>query len=342
MTDKIAWGIIGCGRIAGIFAKGIAQSKTGRLLAAASRSEEKAGRFGDEHHAERRYGSYEALLADPDVAAVYVATPHTQHVEWTVRAAEAGKHVLCEKPLALTRADAARSVEAARRANVFLMEAFMYRCHPQTAKLVELVRGGAVGEVRMLRAAFGYRANFDPKGRLFDKTLGGGGILDVGCYPVSMARLVAGAAAGRDFADPVEVVGAGELTETGVDAHAAAVLRFEGGLVAEVATAVDVRLENDVRVFGSEGSIHVAQPWQPGRFGEPKIIVRAKGKDEPREFAFSGDADLYGLEADAVAESIKAREAPAMRLDDSLGNMKALDAWRAAVGVVYDADESAG
>ena len=176
-------------------------------------------------------------LADPGVQAVYIATPHPQHVEWAVRAAAAGKHVLCEKPAGLTHAEMVIMAEAARAHSVLFMEAFMYRCHPQTAKIVEMVRQGLLGEIKLIQSAFGFNAPFDPGSRLWSNATAGGGILDVGCYPVSMARLLAGAAVGAPFLDPVEVTGAGQLhPETGVDLVAAATLRFPTGLVAQVSS----------------------------------------------------------------------------------------------------------
>ncbi len=344
MTEELSWGIIGCGRIAGKFATGLAESKTGKLLAAGSRSKEKAEKFAAQFGAERAYGSYEELLADGDVAAVYIATPHPFHPEWTVKAAEAGKHVLCEKPLAVNHGEAMQSVEAAFRQDVFLMEGFMYRCHPQTAKLIELVREGVIGEVRVVQAAFGFHAGVNPEGRLFKDALGGGGILDVGGYPVSFARLVAGAAAGKDFIEPDQVAAAGQLGQTGVDAWTAAVLKFPGGIVAQVATAVEVGLCNDARIFGSEGFIEIPEPWQPGRSGPPVIVVQGKGDKEPREIAIDCTADLYAVEADTVAANIEHRQAPgpAMSWEDSLGNMKVLDAWRAGIGLVYESETPAG
>jgi predicted dehydrogenase/aryl-alcohol dehydrogenase-like predicted oxidoreductase len=336
MTDKLNWGIIGCGGIAAKFAKGLAATDTGELLAAGSRTKDKAEAFAEKHGAARAYGSYENLLADDDVQAVYIATPHTSHAEWTVKSAEAGKHILCEKPLAVNHGEAMQAVEAARRHGVFLMEAFMYRCHPQTTRLVELVREGVIGDVRFIRAAFGFAAKYNPEGRLFKNALAGGGILDVGCYPVSLARLVAGAASDRDFLDPDEVRAVGTLTETGVDACTPAVLKFPNGIVAEVSTAVQVQLANDAYIFGTGGSIYVPEPWQPGRSGPPKIVVRRSG-EEPQEIEVPG-GDIYAYEADVVAANLDARQAPspATSTDDSLGNMKVLDDWRAAIGQEYD------
>ena len=202
MEQRLRWGILGAGTIARTFARGLAASRTGTLVAVGSRSLATAESFGDEFDVAHRYGSYDDLLADADVQAVYIATPHPMHAEWAIKAAEAGKHILCEKPLTLNHAEAMAVVEAARAHNVFLMEAFLYRCHPQTAALVDLIQAGAIGAVRLIQATYGFNATFNPDGRLFRQDLGGGGILDVGCYPVSFARLIAGAATGRAVRRP--------------------------------------------------------------------------------------------------------------------------------------------
>lgn len=349
MVDTLRWGILGAGRIARTFAQGLAESRTGTLRAVGSRSAEKANAFGNEFKlgAASRHGSYEALLADPDVDAVYIATPHPLHAEWTVKAAEAGKHILCEKPLTMNAAEATAVMEAARRHDVFLMEAFMYRCHPQTARIVELVKDGAIGDVRLIQATFSFHAGFDPDGRLFNNALGGGGILDVGCYPVSLARLVAGAAAGKDFLDPVNVVGCGHLGPTGVDEWAAATLEFPGGIIAQVATGVALQQENVARVFGSDGWFLVHSPWGGERGGgTTKITLHRKGNGngnakQPEEILTETDRQLFSFEADIVAEYIEARQAPspAMTWADTLGNMKTLDRWRDAIGLVYDSEK---
>ena len=345
MADKLRWGILGAGGIARNFAKGVAHSRTGRVVAVGSRSEQKAGKFGDELGIPRRHGSYEALLADPQVDAVYVATPHPMHAEWAIKAAEARKHVLCEKPIGLNHAEAMAIIEAAHRHGVFLMEAFMYRCSPQTARLVELLRAKAIGEVRVIRASFSFHAGFNPESRLFANALGGGGILDVGCYPVSLARLVAGIALGKAFAEPVEVKGCGHLGATGIDEWAAATLRFPGDIVAQVATGIVVQQDNAAQIFGSEGNILLPWPWIPSREGgATKILLQKKGDAPPQEIVVETSEWLYGLEADVVAANLERREAPppAMSWDDSLGNMRTLDRWRQEIGLVYDLEKPQG
>ncbi len=341
MTTRLGWGILATGRIAGIFAQGVARSQQSRLVAVGSRTAANAERFAKEFAVPRAHGSYEALLADPAVTAVYIAVPHPQHVEWAVKAAEAGKHILCEKPMGLNHAEAMVISEAAREHGVLLMEAFMYRCHPQTAKIVELVRGGVLGEIRLMEATFGFNAGFNATSRLWANAAGGGGILDVGCYPVSMARLIAGAMSGQAFLNPVSVSGAGQLhSETGVDVVAAATLKFANGLVAQVATSIGASLDNSLRIYGSAGMLQVPSPWIPPSEGVPaKLTLQVGGKTE--EIEIVTPAALYALEADAVATALAAgqRETAAMPVADTLGNLATLDQWRAAIGLVYEQEQ---
>lgn len=340
MSHQLRWGILGTGRIAGIFAEGIAKSKTGTLVAVGSRAQESADAFAKTNGAARAHGSYEALLADPEVDAIYISTPHPLHAEWAIKTAEAGKHVLCEKPLALNHPEAMAIVEAARRAGVFLMEAFMYRCHPQTAKIAELVRDKVVGDAMMVQASFGFRAGFNPESRLLNNALGGGGILDVGCYPVSMARMIAGAVAGLPFDDPEQVSGAGQIgAETRVDEYATASLSFRSGLIANVSCAVRLRLENELRIFGTEGKIVVPSPWIMGaRHGtKTSIFIHRDGADV-EEIKVGADLPLYALEADHVAAHVADGQATAMSWADTLGNMLTLDRWRESISFVYDAE----
>lgn len=340
---KLRWGILATGNIARAFAEGVRHSKTGTLLAVGSRSQPAADRFADAFDIPRRYASYEALLADPEVDAVYISTPHPFHAEWAIKAAEAGKHILCEKPLTLNYPQAQAVIEAARANDVFLMEAFMYRCHPQTAKLVELIRSRVIGDVGVIHATFSFHAHVGPEHRLINNALGGGGILDVGCYPVSMARLIAGAALGGDFADPIKVAGAGKLNAlTGTDEYAVGVLEFAGGIVAHIASGVMLNQRSVVHIFGTEGNILVTAPWIPARRGGvTDIIVQRNG--EPKRIIEIESAEwLYGLEADTVAQYIERRQAPspAMSWDDTLGNMRTLDRWRAAIGLTYAQEQA--
>ncbi|MGN6506143.1 MAG: aldo/keto reductase [Tepidisphaeraceae bacterium] len=345
MTSKLRWGIIGTGAIAKCFAENIGASETGTLAAVGSRSEASAKAFADKHKLAKAYGSYDALIGDAEIDAIYVSTPHPQHAEWSIKAIRAGKHVLCEKPFALNWAESMAVIEEATLAGVTLMEAFMWRTHPQTAKLVELIKAKTIGEVGLIQAAFGFKSGFNAESRTWSNALAGGGIMDVGCYAVSAARLIAGAAVGKDFADPEQVAGAAKLAETGVDAVAVGTLKFPGGILAQVSTAVGLNMENVVRVFGSEGSIFLPNPWVADRINPPagKNIVTKGGKTE--EIDVPSKVTSFTHEIDAFGRAVMAKHqqaaAPAMTWDDTLGQARTLDRWRQAAGVVYEADTQA-
>ena len=345
MSDKIRWGILATGSIAKAFARGLKQSQTGELVAVGSRTPAKAEAFGTEFGIPRRHGSYEALLADPDVQAVYVSTPHPQHVEWVIKACEAGKHVLCEKPISVNQYEVQAMMEAATANRVFLMEAYMYRCHPQTARLVELLKEKVIGDVAVIQATFSVHAGFNVESRLWSNALAGGGILDVGGYTTSIARLIAGAAQGLPFADPVAVTGAGHLhPQTGVDVWAVGTLKFAGDVVATISTGVGLNQENVVRVFGSEGNLLLPNPYLTAREGAMpgEIVVNRRG-EASRTIAVESTVTSYAHEADVVGRAIRAgqTEAAAMSWADTLGNLRTQDAWRAAIGLTYETEKPA-
>jgi predicted dehydrogenase len=343
-VTPLGWGILAAGGIAGTFAGQLATASAGNCVAIGSRSGDKAEAFGDKYGVPHRYCGYEALLEDPQVDVVYVATPHPFHAEWAIKALEAGKHVLCEKPITLNFAEAEAVVEAARVNDRFLMEAYMYRCHPQTARLVELIAAGAIGELHVIEARHSYLAGRNPRNRLFSPDLGGGGILDVGGYPISMARLLVGAATGQPFADPTGVAGFGGLGPTGVDEYAVGVLEFPNHVVAQVASGVRASQGGPmVRISGSEGEIVVSSPWQCGdRDNKPtrsRLAVRTV--DAADEILIEPELGRYAYEAEHVADCIAKglRESPAMSWNDSLGNMATLDRWRRAIGLWYPSEE---
>lgn len=346
MDEKLNWGIVATGAIARTFARGVQLSQTGRLAAVGSRTRESAEQFGrafdiDPAH---RHGSYAALLRDDAVDVVYIATPHPLHAELAIEAARRGKHLLVEKPIGINAAEAMAVIESARAHDVFVMEAFMYRCHPYVAKLLELIRAGAIGEVRTIQASFSFHSPkvWTAESRALSNTLAGGGILDVGCYPVSLARLIAGAAIGQPFADPAEVKGAGHLGRTGVDEYASAVLKFAGSnIVAEVSCGVQVAQDNVARICGTEGWILLPTPWVPAREGGTTKIILHRPKQTAAEEIDIESAPLYAIEADTVARYLPIRQAesPAMSWDDTLGNMRTLDAWRASIGLIYESEK---
>jgi predicted dehydrogenase/aryl-alcohol dehydrogenase-like predicted oxidoreductase len=339
--NRLNWGILSTGRIARRFAKSLQVSQTGALAGVASRGLEKAEVFVKEAGAGRAFGSYEDLLADPEIEAVYIAMPHPMHAEWIIRAARAGKHILCEKPAALSLIEMEAAMEAVKENGVFFMEGFMYRCHPQTSKLVEVLRKGDIGEVRLIQCAFSFDAGYNADGRLFANHLGGGGILDVGCYCMSLVRLIAGVALGGEIAEPLEVKGVGSLDpKEKTDMWAAASLLFPGGILAQVNTGVQLNHDNQVKIFGSKGSITLNKPWFAGSQGA-KIVVQVQGEESSREISTESEEDLYSHEIDLVARYKDRGEAPfpAPTRADTLGNMKVLDAWRKEIGLVYEVEK---
>jgi len=344
MATRIRWGILGPGNIARTFAAAIPHSRTGELAAIATRDPSRPG-LGEAFAGARIVEGYDALLADPEIDAVYIATPHTGHAEWTIKALEAGKHVLVEKPMALTAFEADAVMQTARKSGRFLGEAYMYRLHPLTRKLADLVRDGAIGEVRLIRSSFGFAmGGVWPEHRLFANDLAGGGIMDVGGYPVSMARLIAGAAAGKPFLDPVKVEAVAYIGKTGVDEWTTALLHFDTGVVADVSCSISVEQDNVLRIMGSKGRIEVSDFWfgsgHHGGAAEIRII-RSGGAaetikvDEPRW--------LYSFEIDAAGDAIREGRTefawPGMDWADSLGNLRAMDRWREKIGLEFAAEK---
>jgi predicted dehydrogenase len=335
MKEKLQWGIVGTGQIAADLAISLERSTRQRIVNACGSSPEKARAFAARWGLPRSSSSLEELCVDPAVDVVYVATPHPRHEEQALAVIAAGKPLLLEKPFTMDAAGAARVVEAARARGVFVMEAFMYRCHPLVRALVERLREGVIGEIRHVRAEFGFRKPRDPAGRLYNLALGGGAILDVGCYPASFARLVAGIAVGKPFAEPVTLAATAQLGPTGADEQASALLTFESGVTATLGTAIHHATGRSAAIFGERGSIMIPDPWAPEshRHGRKTSFTIHRDGREPELVAFETELDSYALEAELVADTLPAREAewPAMTLADTLGNMKLLDRWQAAV-----------
>ena len=333
MTE-LRWGLLATGTIAAEFAAGVEQSRHGVLAAVASRTAERARDFATRYEIPKAYGSYEELLADPDVDAVYIATPHAQHEEWAIRSAEAGKHVLCEKPLTLTAPDAEKVIDAARRNDVFLMEAFMYRLHPQTRRLVELIECGAIGEVRAVDVTFSFDSDENDAARLGDPALGGGGILDVGCYCTSLARLVSQAATGIPAVEPTRVTGMARLTESGVDEFAMGLLRLPGEIIAQLSCGYLLTQDDHIRIYGTAGQLYVPKPaWIHELLtqGVSTIVLTPSG-GEPEVIEIEATQGVYAREADYVAAHVADRQGPELTWAETLANMRTLDRWRTAVG----------
>ncbi len=339
MTEnRVRWGVMGPGSIARNVADALMAVPEAQLAAVASTDEGRRTAFADRYGIERRHATYEALAADPGVDALYVSTRNPSHAELSMLGLRHGKAVLCEKPAGLTAAEVEAVTEVARQEGRFWAEAFMYRCHPQIARVLDLIREGAIGEVVEVRSAFGWGSRVDPASRIHDPGQGGGAILDVGTYPVSLARLVAGAAAGLPFQDPDKVAGTGKLyAEDGVDAEAHAVLRFPSGVIAIVACSVMRGLDNSATITGTAGSLHIDDPWVPGRNAPPSdATIRLRRGGEESVEVLRCPEQLFVFEARmatrAVASGALEAPHPAASHADSLGNACALDRWREAVG----------
>ena len=335
---KLKWGIIGSGVITHALVKGLAESETGELHAVSSRTQESSNKWGEKYNLPKGkcYPSYAAMLADEEIDAVYVALMNNRHCGLTVRAAEAGKHILCEKPLAMNHTEVMVMLEACRANKVFLMEAFMWRCHPGTAEWLKLIREGMIGDVRIIEAQFSFNMKGNPTGTRMINKLGGGGIMDVGCYTVSAARAIAGNAQGKDFAEPIEMHAYGHIGETDVDEWATATMRFPGDILANVSCGLQVQQHNQIRLYGSEGNMVIPSPW----FADGKAIIQVG--DQSREVAFTSPKPLYTHEVDMLGRCVREGRleayAPAMTWADSLGQQLTLDRWRKTVGVVFEGE----
>lgn len=310
ISGPVRWGILSTARINAQVIPPLHESPESELVAVASRDEHRARDYADEWGVPRAYGSYDELLADPDVEAVYVSLPNGPHVDWSVRALEAGKHVLCEKPFARDPVAAEGAFDVAEREGRLLMEAFMWRHHPQTAKLVELVGGGAIGELRLVRVNFSFTLGGDDV-RL-DPALGGGAVMDVGCYCVSGARLVAG--------EPTAVTAQQILGPTGVDLRLTGTLAFPGGVLGVIDCAFDLPYGQGLEAVGSEGVLRVESPF--GCDDSRIELVRDGG----REWIEIEQADRYRLQSDNFSRAIRGLEAPLLGRADALGQARVIDA----------------
>lgn len=324
MTEPIRWGILGTGSIAHQFARGLADAADATLVAVGSRSAATAETFGDEFNIERRHANYEDLAADQGVDAVYVSTPHPFHKDNSVLLLEQGKAVLCEKPFTINAGEAKAVIDVARQRDVFLMEAMWTRYVPAVVRARELIAEGAIGDVRLVQADFGFRAGIDPEGRLFNPALGGGALLDVGIYVSSMASMVLGP-------HPTEVVSTTHIGETGVDEQSAILMTYPGGQMAVLSCAVRTSTAVEARIFGTEGSITLHSPF----FKCEGLTVKRGGDSEQINLPLHGNG--YNYEAEEVGCCLREgrKESAVMPLDETLALMELLDLIRAQWGLRY-------
>ncbi len=335
-SKTVRWALLAAGNIAAKFAEAVHQAAGSQILGVAARDGEAAAAFAARHAIPRHYAGYEAMLADPEIDAVYISTLHPFHFEWIVKSLQAGKHVLCEKPLTMSYREAQLAKAKAVECRCLLREAFMYRHHPQTQKVIEQIEAGAIGAVRVIESNFCINSGIQPESRLQAKELGGGGILDLGCYPISLARLVAGRANGRLFGEPQELKAVGQIDPaTGTDMWTTALLRFERGITAKCACALRVSQDNTTYIYGEAGRIEIDSPW----FCSGQIRIFRNGTEGPEVIEPDCSRSLYVYEIESFTNELNGRPLGpgevGMRFDDSLGNLKALDRWRAEIGLRY-------
>ncbi|MCC6239530.1 MAG: Gfo/Idh/MocA family oxidoreductase [Phycisphaerales bacterium] len=330
MSQRLRFGILGTGNIARQFAQGLTTCQHSQLAAVGSRQADSAEAFAREHGCFRAYGTYEQVLDDPNVDAVYISLPNSMHCQWTIAALESGKHVLCEKPFALSEIDAQRMFDVAHRTKRRVMEAFMYRCHPLIHAVQEAVHQGKIGRVKMIRTSFCYRTRKIDGNVRFDPELGGGILLDVGCYCVNFTRLFAGQ-------EPDLIVASGHQHASGVDDSAAGMMRFPNGVLSTFTCSMTTQADNTAYILGEEGYIEIPVPWKPPvkkavfniAYGAPPKMDKIQGVTRPeppaqRTFEIDTPCDLYALEADHFAQAIFNHHPFAVTQDDTLGNTRVL------------------
>jgi xylose dehydrogenase (NAD/NADP) len=315
MSD-VKWGIISTARINALFLEGARQANGVEIAAVASRDLAKAEEYARENDIPKAHGSYEDLLADPQIEAIYNPLPNSLHVEWSIRALQGGKHVLCEKPLSRRTADVERAFDAAEQNERLLMEAFMWRHNPQTARLTDLLGNGAVGRVRMIRAAFGF-VTHDPANVRLQTGLDGGGLMDVGSYCVSATRLIAG--------EPERVSAEQALGGDGVDVAFAATMRHPDDVISHFDCGLALDSRDLLEVVGEEGSLLLNDPWHCRNPG----IRLTRGSDT--EHIEIERANSYGLEAENFSKAIRGDATPLLGRQDATGQARTIEAlYRAA------------
>ena len=325
MTTPIRWGILGTGAIAKKFARGLQSIADARIAAIGSRQQATADAFAAEFGADRAHASYELLANDPDVDVIYVSTPHQLHCENTLLCLDGGKAVLCEKPFAINEREAKRMTSRAREKKLFLMEAMWTRFLPALVQVRAWIAEGRIGEPRMVTGDFGFRADIQSEGRLFNPEFGGGSLLDVGVYPISFASMVFGG-------DPIAVTGAADFGQTGVDEQAAYVLTYDAGRLAVLASGIRTNTPHDAYVLGTDAMIRVHAP-----FWCTTTVSLVRGEEEPVVFKQPPQGNGYEYQAMEVMRCLRAgaTESPVMPLNESLAIMRTMDRLRAQWGLKY-------
>jgi predicted dehydrogenase len=329
----LRWGILGTGNIAGKFAAELnAVSDRATLQAVGSREPEKSAVFAKKHNVITAHIGYQEVLDDPKVDAVYISLLNHQHARWSIAAAKAGKHILCEKPATMTARELAEVLEAVRANKVFYMEAYAYRHHPRYVALRRQLADGVIGDIRLMHAVFSIDGTTLDRPRLYTLEHGGGGLMDVGCYPLSWMRWMVGA-------EPLHAKATGAKGASGVDEWVAGALRFPSGATGSFLTGVRCAVPTSAAIYGAAGHLEIDMPWRcsPGS----AMVLHRPGKS-PEPLSHEPDAlAQYSREAIEVAKFRDAREHPQCTWADSLAGMRLLDELRHQVGVWWPG-EAAG
>ena len=334
------WGILGTGMIAKAFANALKEAEGSELVAVASKNEQRAKDFCESYNS-NFFGSYESLILQDNIDAVYIATPHPEHFDLSLACLNNKKAVLCEKPMTMNATETMVLIDAARKNNLLLMEAFMYKTHPQTQQLLDLIPKKLKGPVQ-INADFCFSVEVPETHRLVNKELGGGSIMDIGCYPLSLSRMIVGALNGDAFSNPTKIKGKADLNEQEVDLNASAKLIFEDGSIAMIASATNLETNSDVTITDGNNTLILDQPWHCGEFTNRTSSIILKDKAGNQEvFEIKTEKDLYAIEIEHFTELLLRSELESQIIPhaDSHGNMIALDAWRKEVGVIYSQDE---
>ena len=309
--DTLSWGLLSTARINRAVIPVLQSSQRNQLLAVASRTQDRAKAYAEEWHIPRAHGSYQALLDDPEIDVVYISLPNSLHAEWTIRAAQAGKHILCEKPFALSIEEVNAIEAAANQAGVVVAEAFMYRHHPQTDQVKAMVKGGALGDIRLLRGSFTFNISSEADVRL-NPDLGGGSVWDVGCYPISFARYILGE-------EPLHVFGWQATGKSGVDEVFSGQLLFPGKVFMQFDSGFRAPDRANMEIVGSEGVLSIPQPFKPGMVEH--VLFSKEG--EEKTIRIPGEA-LYQGEVEDLADAVLLGKPPKISLADSRGNVAAI------------------
>lgn len=324
MAKIFNWGIIGPGKIAHKFAEDLRVVPNARLFAVASRSAERGIEFANKYNATHAFGSYKELMSLSELDAVYVATPHPYHCENTLMCLEHKIPVLCEKPMGMNSKEVRQMVGLAKFQNTFLMEGLWTRFLPTIIKVLDLIKTGAIGEVNTLKADFGFKAPFDVKKRIFNQGLGGGSLLDIGIYPVFLARLL--------FGNPTSISAEASIGPTNIDENCGMILKFPNQKLAILHSSIISTTKTEALIYGEKGIIQIN-----GRWHEPSSVTLYPENGEPKDFFFDFDSHGYKYEILEVQRCLEKGwiESPFLNFDFSIDMMEILDDIRMAAGIYY-------